>query len=128
MRCLVLIRSALCQIVPASSNGIDAVNFRHLRDSKSLDFDDHGPVSSSSHFIRGVAGHPPASPGTPGFQTPTELLSGSGSTPTNGVAGALESEPNPFGEFSSVTKSYDDGAGGRWAGETNPVVVGGVGR
>jgi hypothetical protein len=40
------VRPALSQIVPASSNGVDAVNFRHLRDSKSLDFDDHGSVVS----------------------------------------------------------------------------------
>lgn len=30
------------QIVPAESNGVDAINFRTMRDSKSLDFDTHG--------------------------------------------------------------------------------------
>jgi len=30
------------QIVPAESNGVDAINFRTMRDSNSLDFDTHG--------------------------------------------------------------------------------------
>jgi protein-serine/threonine kinase len=37
-----LILRATLQIVPAESNGVDAINFRTMRDSKSLDFDTHG--------------------------------------------------------------------------------------
>ncbi|KAL7415542.1 kinase-like domain-containing protein [Mrakia frigida] len=88
-----LLRNERPPIVPATSNGVDAVNFRHLRDSKSLDFED-GPVSSSQ-LIRGVAGQP-SSPGTPGFSTPKELGS------------PAEKEHNPFGEFTSVTKDYGE--------------------
>ncbi|CED84156.1 pkinase-domain-containing protein [Phaffia rhodozyma] len=95
-----LLRNMTPPIVPATSNGVDAVNFRHIRDSKSLDFEEHGPVAPSQ-LIRGVAGHP-ITPGTPGFPSPPELVDASG------LPAPLEAEHNPFGEFTSVTKSYDD--------------------
>lgn len=34
----------ILQISPQASNGVDTVNFRTMRDSKSLDFDKHGTV------------------------------------------------------------------------------------
>lgn len=59
--------------------------------------------SHQSNLIRGVAGHP-VSPGTPGFPSPVEL----GGAETSGT---FEAEHNPFGEFTSVTKSYNDDYG-----------------
>jgi hypothetical protein len=58
-------------------------------------------LHSQSQLIRGVAGHP-VSPGTPGFPSPVELGDG---------PSTLATEHNPFGEFTSVTKSYNDDYG-----------------
>lgn len=82
-----------------------------MRDSKSLDFDQHGTVSAVTHpvrnrlrlklrcaqtIIQAQAGSPSAAdPGTPGMLTPKELT----------VEGA---EPNPFHEFTSVTREFDE--------------------
>lgn len=67
------------QIVPSLSNGLDAVNFRHLKESHSLHLEDQtqGP---SSH------------PSTPGL--PRE----------DGMDGTSD---DLFGAFSSVTLHYD---------------------
>ncbi|BEI89390.1 uncharacterized protein CcaverHIS019_0207520 [Cutaneotrichosporon cavernicola] len=83
-----LLRHMTPPIIPAESNGIDAVNFRTIRDSKSIDFLDE------SDIILGQAGSVTAVAGTPGMLTPMELA---------------EPEKNPFNEFSSVTRDFTDG-------------------
>lgn len=81
-----------------------------MRDSKSLDFDKHGMVcphfwsclniaaySFIQTIIQAQAGSPSAAdPATPGILTPKELT----------VEGAAE--PNPFHEFTSVTREFDE--------------------
>ncbi|KAG5220881.1 Pkinase-domain-containing protein [Salix suchowensis] len=66
------------QIIPSSSNGVDAVNFRQLKESRSLHFEDQILSMASS------------TPGTPGEE---------GGSPTQ--TGDL------FGAFSSVTLHHD---------------------
>lgn len=68
------------QIVPSSSIGLDAVNFRHLKESNSLHLEDQ---------FTGVegAGMLPTGPGTPAYD--------------DGLDGDL------FTGFSSVTLHYD---------------------
>ncbi len=83
-----LLRHMTPPIIPAESNGIDAVNFRTIRDSKSIDFLDEADI------IHGQAGSLSAAAGTPGMLTPKELA---------------EPEKNPFNEFSSVTRDFTDG-------------------
>ncbi|EIW70149.1 hypothetical protein TREMEDRAFT_43766 [Tremella mesenterica DSM 1558] len=86
-----LLRHMTPPIVPAESNGIDAINFRTIRDSKSLDFE-RSPILGD--MIHAQAGSPSVRTGsaTPGMLTPKEL----------------NSEVNPFGEFSSVTRDVGD--------------------
>ncbi|GHJ86107.1 hypothetical protein NliqN6_2509 [Naganishia liquefaciens] len=87
-----LLRHQTPPICPQASNGVDTVNFRTMRDSKSLDFDKHGTT-----IIQGQAGSPSAAdPATPGMLTPKELT----------LEGATET--NPFHEFTSVTREFDE--------------------
>lgn len=69
--------------MPSSSNGLDAVNFRHLKESNSLQLEDQ---------LTGVAGaamgYP--GPGTPGLDDGLDVPDG-----------------DLFGGFSSVTLHYD---------------------
>lgn len=88
-----LLRHMTPPIIPAESNGVDTVNFRTIRDSKSLDFD-----RDDQDIIHGQAGSLLAAvPGTPGIQTPKEL-----------IGGGSNEEQNPFGEFNSVTRDFVD--------------------
>lgn len=82
-----LLRHMKPPIIPAESNGIDTINFRTMRDSKSIDFE-------SGDVIHGHAGLEPGSTGanSPGMLTPKEL------TETK----------NPFNEFNSVTRDFVD--------------------
>lgn len=111
------------QIIPAESNGIDAINFRTMRDSKSVDLernDDiiHATATSPSAFSANGSM-------TPGMLTPKELThepltppelpssakSKKGSSPAGlGSRKEIEDqeEVNPFGEFSSVTRDVGD--------------------
>ncbi|KAL4265642.1 non-specific serine/threonine protein kinase [Pleurotus pulmonarius] len=73
-----LLRNTQPPIIPSSSNGVDAVNFRQLKESRSLHFEDQ---------ILSVAS---STPGTPGEE---------GGSPTQ--TGDL------FGAFSSVTLHHD---------------------
>lgn len=97
------------QIIPAESNGIDAVNFRTMRESRSVDFGSdlaipmptgpNGLRLDSRDMIHGMAGSPSAGiPGTPGMPTPKEL---------NG-RGDMEEKGNPFEDFNSVTRDVGD--------------------
>lgn len=75
------------QIVPTASNGIDAVNFRQMHESMSLQLE-----KQSSSNIKGVAGS--SVPGTPGL----------------GGDDGLEPSPqgvDEFSAFSSITLQYD---------------------
>jgi len=80
-----LLRNTTPPIVPATSNGFDAVNFRSIRESQSLQLE-----------MQGVAGAGvTAMPGTPGLRSTEDGL-----------------EPPPddrdlFGAFSSVTLKHD---------------------
>lgn len=67
------------QIVPATSNGVDAVNFRSIRESQSLQ-------------LEGVAGQP--------------IISGAKSG-GDGQGGLPDSEQDAFEGFSSMTLKYD---------------------
>lgn len=107
----------ISKIIPAESNGIDAINFRTLRDSKSMDFERHSTSAEAlGDLIHAQAGSPSVmAPGTPGMLTPRELVgegvsAGSGGQGSGGGAGGggLEAEVNPFGEFSSVTRDVGD--------------------
>ena len=111
------------QIIPAESNGIDAINFRTLRESKSVDFTSE-PVGTSPRsgkpvgmedIIHAMAGSPSAYIGgnsTPGMLTPKELTGQYDATPSASTTGdhtsGFENEPNPFNEFSSVTRDVGD--------------------
>ncbi|WWD01074.1 hypothetical protein V866_008012 [Kwoniella sp. B9012] len=109
-----LLRNMTPPIIPAESNGIDAINFRTLRESKSVDFDrDDGDV------IHAKAGNPSVlGNSTPGMLTPKEITinaetpsssisgGGIGNNTNGGGAGgnSRDKEKNPFEEFSSVTR------------------------
>jgi protein-serine/threonine kinase len=73
------------QIVPASSNGVDAVNFRQMHESTSLHLD-------KGEILHGVAGAG-ASPLTPGTPTMDDGI--------DPMDAAL------FDQFSNVTLHYD---------------------
>ncbi|KAF8528903.1 Pkinase-domain-containing protein [Hysterangium stoloniferum] len=83
-----LLRNTRPPIVPAASNGVDAVNFRNLRESASLDFERQivGVVAGAV----GV-GHMPGTPGTPGL----------------GGDDGLDVAEDLFEGFSSVTLKHD---------------------
>ncbi|KAL5488147.1 NRC2 [Sanghuangporus weigelae] len=78
-----LLRNMTPPIVPATSNGLDAVNFRSIRESQSLQLE-----------MQGVAGA--GVPGTPGLHG-TE----------DGLEPAPDDERDLFRGFSSVTLKYD---------------------
>lgn len=74
------------QIVPSSSNGVDAVNFRRMEESTSLH------LESQSSQIKAVAGAGvPQTPGTPGMD--------------DGMEPAADADL--FGAFSSITLHHD---------------------
>lgn len=77
-----LLRHMTPPIIPAESNGIDAVNFRTMRDSKSIDFGDDDMIHA--HAGQSVSD-------SPGMLTPRELVE----------------DRNPFNEFSSVTRDFE---------------------
>jgi protein-serine/threonine kinase len=79
-----LLRNTRPPIVPSSSNGIDAVNFRQMKESNSLHLDEQ--------IIQGVAGAG-VTPSTPGL------------TADDGMDAA---DADLFGAFSSVTLHYDE--------------------
>ncbi|KII95354.1 hypothetical protein PLICRDRAFT_97679 [Plicaturopsis crispa FD-325 SS-3] len=80
-----LLRNTRPPIVPSSSNGLDAVNFRHLKESNSLHLEDQ---------ITGVAGAGvQLAPGTPGL------------TADDGLD--VPPEGDLFTAFNSVTLHYD---------------------
>lgn len=99
-----LLRNQTPPIVPAASNGVDAVNFRAMRESKSMDLDKHGGST-----IRGVAGAGSV-PGTPGLGPDDGI-----DPPPNGamrshgglLSPKLAPEDDLFGAFSSVTLTHD---------------------
>lgn len=80
-----LLRNTTPPIVPATSNGVDAVNFRSMRESQSLQLEMQGVAG---------AGVPQAMPGTPGLKGRDDGLE-----PAD--------ERDLFGAFSSVTLKYD---------------------
>ncbi|KAG9050856.1 hypothetical protein FS837_001966 [Tulasnella sp. UAMH 9824] len=99
-----LLRNQTPPILPAASNGIDAVNFRAMRESKSMDLDKHGDST-----IRGIAGAGSV-PGTPGLGPDDGI-----DPPPNGamrshgglLSPKLATEDDLFGAFSSVTLTHD---------------------
>ncbi|EIW82223.1 Pkinase-domain-containing protein [Coniophora puteana RWD-64-598 SS2] len=78
-----LLRHARPPIIPSSSNGLDAVNFRHLKESNSLHLELQG-VAGAGYSV-------PPGPGTPGYDDGMEV-------PADG---------DLFGAFNSVTLHYD---------------------
>ena len=85
--------------MPTASNGIDAVNFRQLRESNSLHLEKqhtHIPVPPSPG-LRGVAGA--GVPGTPGLSG-DDGMEAAPPTPAG-------QEVDLFGAFSSITLHYD---------------------
>lgn len=81
-----LLRNSTPPIVPAYSNGVDAVNFRNVRESRSLDLDHQGDKKPSK---------------------PVEMKAVAGQKNVGDEEGdAVVS--NPFSGFSSVTLKHDD--------------------
>ncbi|WVO14175.1 hypothetical protein L204_101806 [Cryptococcus depauperatus] len=105
-----LLRNMTPPIIPEESNGIDAINFRPLRESKSIDFDRKDIVD----MIHAKAGSPSVlGNNTPGMLTPNELTqSHAAEAASGGVADAsikgYDHEKNPFEEFSSVTRDFGE--------------------
>ena len=82
-----LLRNSTPPIVPAYSNGVDAVNFRNVRESRSLNLDDQG------NEVR--------------VKQPAEIKAVAGQKNVGDEEGdAVVS--NPFSGFSSVTLKHDD--------------------
>jgi len=81
-----LLRNSTPPIVPLASNGIDAMNFRTMRDSQSLDLE--------TQVIHTVAGR--SIPGTPGLNEPDGMELGRGN-----------SQEDLFHGFSSITLHHD---------------------
>ena len=77
------------QIVPALSNGIDAINFRNMKESKSLQLEAQGSGGG------GAGGQVPGPAG------------GGGMGAEDGLEPLPEGERDLFGGFSSVTLKYD---------------------
>ena len=77
--------------MPTASNGIDAVNFRQIRESDSLHLERQQPHIPGSPNIKGVAGAGGV-PGTPGLDDGME---------------PPPPEVDLFGAFSSITLHYD---------------------
>lgn len=92
-RCAASLRTAICtlqpQIVPTASNGVDAVNFRQMHESTSLQLE----KQSSLTPIKAVAGS--ALPGSPG-------LGGD-----DGLDPMSPRTVDEFSAFSSITLQYD---------------------
>lgn len=81
-----LLRNSTPPIVPAYSNGVDAVNFRNVRESRSLNLDDQGnDTRAKPAVIKAVAGQKNV-----GDEEGDAVVS------------------NPFSGFSSVTLKHDD--------------------
>ncbi|GAC94623.1 likely protein kinase [Pseudozyma hubeiensis SY62] len=81
-----LLRNSTPPIVPAYSNGVDAVNFRNVRESRSLNLDDQGnETRAKPAVIKAVAGQKNV-----GDEEGDAVVS------------------NPFSGFSSVTLKHDD--------------------
>ncbi|GAK66859.1 pkinase-domain-containing protein [Moesziomyces antarcticus] len=82
-----LLRNSTPPIVPAYSNGVDAVNFRNVRESRSLNLDDQGNETKAAKpaVIKAVAGQKNV-----GDEEGDAVVS------------------NPFSGFSSVTLKHDD--------------------
>ncbi|ADV19346.1 serine/threonine-protein kinase nrc-2, putative [Cryptococcus gattii WM276] len=117
-----LLRNMTPPIIPEESNGIDTINFRPLRESKSIDFDRD---DLTTDIIHAKAGSPSIyGNATPGMLTPKELVQPTSSSSPSGPGGAsgqsssampipgsvrgYEKEKNPFGEFSSVTRDFGE--------------------
>ncbi|TCD71314.1 hypothetical protein EIP91_011085 [Steccherinum ochraceum] len=87
----------MLQIIPTASNGVDAVNFRQMRESSSLNLETQHTTPASSHpsspnpssqHIKAVAGQ--GTPGTPGFVD-------------DGIEPPLAHDADLFGAFTSMT-------------------------
>jgi protein-serine/threonine kinase len=99
-----MLTGVVLQIVPASSNGVDAVNFRPLKESSSLHLDRHtAKKQGGQDTLKAVAGKPSSrlktSPGSVGGDD------GIDTPPT--TPGTPASEKDLFGAFANVTLHYD---------------------
>jgi len=93
-----LLRNTQPPIVPASSNGVDAVNFRQMKESNSLHLDRQATKKNHDRVAgKPSARHKPSTPGSPddGIDPPLS----SSSTPA--------SDKDLFGAFANVTLHYD---------------------
>ncbi|THH33788.1 hypothetical protein EUX98_g408 [Antrodiella citrinella] len=98
-----LLRNTQPPIVPSASNGIDAVNFRQLRESTSLNLETQHTTPASSH---------PSSPNPNSSHSQHIKAAGLGVPGTPGmVDDGLEPPPahdaDLFGAFTSMTIHYD---------------------
>jgi len=80
-----LLRNTQPPIVFSDSNGIDAVNFRNMKESTSLDLDSHGNKTATS----------------------ANMVSRSGAANERSSAPGLRPQDDLFHQFSSVTLHYD---------------------
>ncbi|CAD6885517.1 unnamed protein product [Tilletia laevis] len=104
-----LLRNSTPPIVPAYSNGLDAINFRSVRESKSLNLDRQGGLQSAAE-------QPPAynnnnKDGSGGEGTGTakggEIKAGAGKPGVADEDGDAVSS-NPFSGFSSITRFHPE--------------------
>ncbi|KDN53036.1 Pkinase-domain-containing protein [Tilletiaria anomala UBC 951] len=104
-----LLRNLTPPIVPADSSGTDAINFRNVKESRSLNLDHQGDgkeaaLSSSSKRKQGGGG---GSSSSNRGAKPTQVHATAGKNGVQDEEGdAVES--NPFSGFSSITLKHDD--------------------
>lgn len=97
-----LLRNSTPPIVPANSNGIDAVNFRNVKESRSLNLDHQGDGRGDGNGTN-WAKYKSSSKGS----KPTEVRAVAGKSGVQDEDGDAVGS-NPFSGFSSMTLKHDD--------------------
>ncbi|KIK65442.1 hypothetical protein GYMLUDRAFT_38905 [Collybiopsis luxurians FD-317 M1] len=106
-----LLRNSKPPIIPSSSNGVDAVNFRHIKESHSLHLEEEEPTTPPVQQALGA-------PVSNGPATPTRVASNSNLSTRSQGRGRSRGQSTPgspsgdgdgdlFEAFSSVTRVHD---------------------
>ncbi|ODO02889.1 hypothetical protein I350_05730 [Cryptococcus amylolentus CBS 6273] len=115
-----LLRNMTPPIIPEESNGIDTINFRPLRESKSLDFDKD---ELTADIIHAQAGNPSVFGGnTPGMLTPNELqptLPSAPPLPSSSTSSQAGVDTSLAGSVASLAVSTDGSGSGPGSAPTN---------
>lgn len=106
-----LLRNLTPPIVPAYSNGLDAINFRNVRESKSLNLDRQDPAQQAAAVAQSqavastvMAGAAAPLPTRGASKTVMTAVAGKGQVEEAGDA----VEANPFSGFNSITLQHGD--------------------